>query len=274
MDDFNKQWHYRMELIDCVDDHPLDNSPYPAGLICAEEFTKTSCFVTGDSGSPLMVMEENLDRYYTEGILSFIKSCTFLSYSIFQRLDNPGFYSKVSSVDPSAYTKLSCYLPWIAQQYNLDYTAGADIGSQSSSVFTDTPSSSMLFTSTPVFSLGYFSSSLTSFSSVLFYWSRQYRPPLLILSQDPESFLRTVRFPKIWKVWDKHCPGCRGRWWSSGGKKEASSRLVRISPDVRRQKAWRVSLGLKTFFSFFLTKKVFLLNSNVATKRQIPRVVT
>ena len=111
-----------MELIECKDFRNSDeNSPYPAGLVCASEFQEVSCFVTGDSGSPLMLMEENSDRYYTEGILSFVKGCTFSNYEILP--NSNAFYVKMSSDDPSAYTKLSCYLPWIADQYGLDYTA-------------------------------------------------------------------------------------------------------------------------------------------------------
>ena len=68
-----------------------------------------------------MLMEENSDRYYTEGILSFVKGCTFSNYEILP--NSNAFYVKMSSDDPSAYTKLSCYLPWIADQYGLDYTA-------------------------------------------------------------------------------------------------------------------------------------------------------
>ena len=114
------------KCIDSLDDdfvNPLENSPYPEGLVCAAEIGHQSCFATGDSGAPLMLKEENSDRFYTEGILSFVKGCTF---GVFPLRDFPGeFYSKFSASSPAAYTKLSCYLPWVAEQYGLDYTAGA-----------------------------------------------------------------------------------------------------------------------------------------------------
>ena len=66
--DFYKQWHYRMDILDTCEDpknSPLcislqypSNSSYPKGTVCAKDFTKQSCFSTGDSGSPLMVTNE------------------------------------------------------------------------------------------------------------------------------------------------------------------------------------------------------------------------
>jgi len=90
--------------------------------VCARDFSLQSCFSTGDSGSPLMITDTN-DRRYIEGVLSFVKGCdqfrigedqedfsTGTTYTLAQRATNP-----------ATYTKLSCFLPWIAAQYNMEY---------------------------------------------------------------------------------------------------------------------------------------------------------
>ena len=124
-DDFFKQWHYNMELTECRDARNSD-SPYPAGLVCAREFTEKACFITGDSGAPLMLKKRDSPRFYTEGVLSFVKGCTLQRYGYtadqLSGDGSPSFLIQMASVNPAAYTKLSCYLPWIAQQYDLDYT--------------------------------------------------------------------------------------------------------------------------------------------------------
>ena len=89
--DFFKQWHYQMEVTECKD--PLTNSItgtafsfpsdtfYPAGTVCAKEYTRLSCFTTGDSGSPLMIKQSD-SKYYTEGFLSFIKGCDVFAFGV------------------------------------------------------------------------------------------------------------------------------------------------------------------------------------------------
>eukprot|EP00092_Neocalanus_flemingeri_P001619 GFUD01001726.1.p1 GENE.GFUD01001726.1~~GFUD01001726.1.p1 ORF type:complete len:404 (+),score=66.49 GFUD01001726.1:142-1212(+) len=92
------------------------NTMYPPATVCAVDFAKQACFSPGESGSPLMVeieemeeskkkMEERKQRFYVEGILSFVK----------------GRGCDIYSNNPSAYTKLSCFLPWIAKQYGMHY---------------------------------------------------------------------------------------------------------------------------------------------------------
>ena len=76
---------------------------YPPGVMCASEPSKNFCPTSGESGSPIMIKTGT--KYSAEGILSFIKGCSFIN-----RANNP-----------TVYTKLSCYLPWIAEQYNLTY---------------------------------------------------------------------------------------------------------------------------------------------------------
>jgi hypothetical protein len=99
------------------------NTSYPAGTFCAKESSRTSCFSQGDSGSPLMVREETRpQRFVVEGILSFVKGCERFLLSV--SVDETRAFMKQYSNLPTAYTKLSCFLPWIASEHNLDYEQG------------------------------------------------------------------------------------------------------------------------------------------------------
>ena len=127
--DFFKQWHYKMRIQEsCADpvktqafgaaiDHPT-KTYYPPGTVCALDVTSQSCFSTGASGSPLMAREKN--RFFVEGILSFVKGC---EQFVFGPRDAAGtkFVLLQHSENPAAYTKLSCHLPWVAKQYGLSY---------------------------------------------------------------------------------------------------------------------------------------------------------
>jgi len=130
--DFFKQWHYNMDIQDKCQDPTTSqtfgatlatpsNSYYPPGTICARSFDSQSCFSTGDSGSPLMVNEEKRPgRLYAEGILSFVKGCD--TFTLGNRNDaRTEFQLTQLSENPATYTKLSCFLPWVARQYGLDY---------------------------------------------------------------------------------------------------------------------------------------------------------
>ena len=56
------------------------------------------------------------------GINSFIKGCTSVT-TYHDDYYNPGFtILRQYSDNPSVYTRLSCFLPWIAEQYGLTYT--------------------------------------------------------------------------------------------------------------------------------------------------------
>ena len=139
--DFFKQWHYQMEIEECKDPlkNPVNgeklkypsNSFYPEGTMCAKESTRMSCFSSGSSGSPLMIKQS--ERYYTEGILSFIKGCDVFAFGVGNSRGNRYFLNQQSE-NPSVYTKLSCFLPWIASQYGLTYdgVAGDDCESKES----------------------------------------------------------------------------------------------------------------------------------------------
>jgi len=133
-DDFFKQWHYSMAIQERCEDPtfaqafgvPVEfpsETYYPPATVCAKDVTSQSCFSTGDSGSPLMVREERRpDRFFIEGILSFVKGCEQFSFGISPlSADQTRFQLVQNSENPAAYTKLSCFLPWIAEQYGLSY---------------------------------------------------------------------------------------------------------------------------------------------------------
>ena len=93
-DQFPKQWHYSMNIVKCRD--PLTNywtgdplnyatdSYYPPGTVCATEIWNAFCPTSGESGSPLMVRDDQ-SRFIISGLKSFIKGrgkITFTSVSI------------------------------------------------------------------------------------------------------------------------------------------------------------------------------------------------
>ena len=129
-EEFFKQWHYNMTFSKCQDPDRNykfpSNSYYPSGSICAVEKWSQFCPSSGESGSPLMYSED--DRYIVAGILSFIKGCSVFSYQTLynpengEKVDDTGYLNQ-ESLNPSVYLKLSCFLPWIAQQYNMEYEA-------------------------------------------------------------------------------------------------------------------------------------------------------
>ena len=62
-------------------------------------------------------------RYFIEGILSFVKGC---EQFVFGAQDENNFELLQNSENPAAYAKLSCYLPWVAEQYGMSYDAPED----------------------------------------------------------------------------------------------------------------------------------------------------
>ena len=129
--DFLKQWHYNMEITECKD--PTINSItgenlefptstfYPPGLVCAREFTRAFCSSPGESGSTLMTRDKTrTEKFTAEGILSYVKACDVF---LFGQGNTRGsrYILDQQTNNPTAYTKLSCYLPWIAKQYNLKF---------------------------------------------------------------------------------------------------------------------------------------------------------
>jgi len=136
--DFFKQWHYSMNILErCVDptfaqafaqkiEFP-SKTYYPPATVCAKDATVQSCFSTGDSGSPLMVKEEKRpQRFFIEGILSFVKGCEQFSIGPSTEDGTTAFQLLQNSENPAAYTKLSCFLPWVAEQYGLSYESDID----------------------------------------------------------------------------------------------------------------------------------------------------
>ena len=83
--DFSKQWHYNMQIIQCLDpivnevngqelDFPT-NTYYPPGILCATENSKLFCPSSGESGSPLMMSDGT--RYVAEySVLSKVVLCS------------------------------------------------------------------------------------------------------------------------------------------------------------------------------------------------------
>merc|ERR550532_3296344 len=134
-----KQWHYKLNIEERCEEprisefaaqviqHPSE-AYYPPGLICAKDATLKFCPTAGDSGSPLMVwQDERRERYYIEGILSFLKSCErFTMEQTNTDTDDPIFSFDSFTESPIAYTKVSCFLPWIAQQFGLYFPPADD----------------------------------------------------------------------------------------------------------------------------------------------------
>jgi len=59
-------------------------------------------------------------RFYVEGVLSFVKGCDVFTFGATNEAET-NFQLNQRSENPTTYTKLSCFLPWIAEQYGLDY---------------------------------------------------------------------------------------------------------------------------------------------------------
>ena len=118
---------------------------YPPGVICAKEFNGELCPTSGESGSPLMTSDGNNPRLTTQGLLSFVKGCTIFGFGRFPPYIGPllsieygvGILSSLQNVitntfyhtadNPLVYTKIHCYLPWIAEQYNLELDDSSSI---------------------------------------------------------------------------------------------------------------------------------------------------
>ena len=103
------------------------NSYYPPWTVCASETFREFCPTSGESGSPLMVKDEDA-RVAVEGLLSFIKGCSRFDFRQFGSSSFQYNYTRLDqeSGNPIVYTKLSCFLPWVAAQYDMDYTPTGD----------------------------------------------------------------------------------------------------------------------------------------------------
>ena len=144
--DFFKMWHYKMSLTECQDPTQYlsessagvwqsskltynTNSFYPPGTICAREKNFQFCPTSGESGSPLMV-EGDDGRFSVVGVNSFTKGCSLIKWdtaelSYLSSWSDASFRFSVLqqfSANPNVYARLSCFLPWIAEQYRMSYT--------------------------------------------------------------------------------------------------------------------------------------------------------
>eukprot|EP00096_Caligus_rogercresseyi_P011233 TRINITY_DN4357_c0_g1_i1.p2 TRINITY_DN4357_c0_g1~~TRINITY_DN4357_c0_g1_i1.p2 ORF type:complete len:452 (-),score=65.83 TRINITY_DN4357_c0_g1_i1:1528-2883(-) len=86
--------HVKVNVLPCTDQ---DGFRFPDGLLCAADDGRDSC--QGDSGGPLMVQQRN-NKYSWIGIVSFGVGCA-----------KPGY--------PGAYTRTTCFLHWIANEFGL-----------------------------------------------------------------------------------------------------------------------------------------------------------
>ena len=144
-----KQWHYKLkieeeckeptksEAFDADIKYP-SKAYYPPGLICAKDVTFRFCPTAGDSGSPLMVkVDDRSQRYYIQGILSYLKGCERFTMTEIKETGttpegirvapNEKEFTFLSFTEsPLAYTKISCFLPWVAGQFGLSYQAADD----------------------------------------------------------------------------------------------------------------------------------------------------
>ena len=69
--------------------------------------------------------ERPAERYFIEGILSFVKGCEQFSFGAIND-ERTKFRLIQNSENPAAYAKLSCHLPWVADQYGLSYDGVPD----------------------------------------------------------------------------------------------------------------------------------------------------
>jgi len=143
--EFFNQAQYKMEIMDrCKDANLLTtfgtpaefptNTYYPPGTVCARSIYKSTCFFSGVSGSPLMIRDTDSGKIYTEGFLSFIKGCSLLAVGYFSGYSGGQSVLFQETEKPSVYTKLSCFLPWIAEEYDMDYNEEIEDNNQECSV--------------------------------------------------------------------------------------------------------------------------------------------
>ena len=66
------------------------------------------------------MIKNHENRMEAEGILSFIKGCDRLVFG--PTFSNLNWRLTQESENPVVYTKIYCFLTWIASQYGLQYT--------------------------------------------------------------------------------------------------------------------------------------------------------
>ena len=103
----------------------LENDKLYTGIVCVNEMARRFCPTSGESGSILMV-KNNDNRFEAEGILSFIKGCDDLYFGPTNSSTNLNWQLFQFSTNPTVYTKLYCFLSWIAKQYDLKYSVFND----------------------------------------------------------------------------------------------------------------------------------------------------
>ena len=216
-EDFSKQWHYKMDLVECRDPvtnnwgEPLQtpsNSFYPPATVCAKEQSREYCLSSGESGSPLMVEDGN-GRLRVEGILSFVKGCDNFYFGLENQNTvfgtdgddvligtgnaGPRYGLYQLSENPSVYTRVGCYLPWIAEQFGLSYSGSVDSSCDISSGDPEEVSSSQTCQSTPLAS--FYTVQQPEVSCIFpFYLNGEKKESCVMLSQD-DQLLPVFRCP-------------------------------------------------------------------------------
>ena len=104
-----------MVQVNCTDPSWMKSDTfYPSGTVCYRDPSSNSCPDFGDSGLGIMRSWRTLnepDRYSWDGTLSMYKGCDrkrVIYGLIFHAGENP-----------SVFTDGYCFLPWIAEQYNM-----------------------------------------------------------------------------------------------------------------------------------------------------------
>ena len=129
--DFLKQWHYKMDIQPTCQDPNISqifgqtiaspsDSFYPSGSLCAKDFSRQSCFSSGESGAPLMTEDSQTGRLHVEGIFSFVKGCETFTIGATNDKRTEWQLTQLSE-NPLVYVELSCFLPWVAEQYGLTF---------------------------------------------------------------------------------------------------------------------------------------------------------
>jgi len=71
----------------------------------------------------MIKQDQNPDKLYIEGFASYMEGCTLVAFS--EPSWSPGSALLFQeSINPTIYNKLSCHLPWIADQYDMVFNAG------------------------------------------------------------------------------------------------------------------------------------------------------
>ena len=97
-----------------------NSSFYPQGVICARDPSASSCFHFGNSGSGLLLPFAGWlggpQRFSWVGSLSMYNGCDQAT-----TVDISGSIREaMAGENPGVFTQATCYLPWIAKEYEME----------------------------------------------------------------------------------------------------------------------------------------------------------